>query len=86
MNFSVRIERDAFKSLSRINKQDRRKIIAAIDKLIENPDKGEQLEGKWASLRRIRVGNYRAIYSLNPTEAVILVVRIRHRGEVYRRL
>jgi mRNA interferase RelE/StbE len=83
MNFSVRIERDAYKSLSRINRQDKIRISAAIRGLRENPNKGAQLKGKMAPLRRIRVGDYRVIYRLESDEAVVMVIKIGHRREVY---
>ena len=84
MNYSVRIEKNAYKTLSQIKKQDRIRIIDAIDSLKEKPTAGKVLRGRWEGLRRIRVGKYRVIYSIREKELLILVLRIGHRKDVYR--
>jgi len=35
---------------------------------------------------RIRVGNYRIVYTVNQTEVAVLVIRVRHRKDAYRGL
>jgi mRNA interferase RelE/StbE len=37
-------------------------------------------------LYRIRVGAYRVVYSIHDDELEVLIVRVRHRREVYRNL
>ena len=34
---------------------------------------------------RVRVGDYRVVYTINDTELLVEVTRIRHRSEVYER-
>lgn len=34
---------------------------------------------------RVRVGDYRIVYRVNDATARVLIVRVRHRREVYRR-
>lgn len=46
---------------------------------------GEKLQGA-TDRYRIRIGDYRAIYQVQNRELIVLVVRIGHRGEVYRQL
>jgi mRNA interferase RelE/StbE len=36
------------------------------------------------ALYRIRVGHYRIVYQIRDQELVVLIVKIRHRREVYR--
>jgi mRNA interferase RelE/StbE len=43
-----------------------------------------QLKGKFAGLRKFRVGDYRIIFSIIETETV-LILRIAHRKEIYRK-
>jgi mRNA interferase RelE/StbE len=38
----------------------------------------------WEKTWRIRVGDYRIIYEIHDDRLVILVVRVGHRGDVYR--
>ena len=66
-------------------KPDRARIVAAIDRLAETPHLGTSLKGDLRGLRRIRVGDYRILYEVRDKELVVLVVRVAHRGDAYRR-
>lgn len=61
------------------------RIVAAIDALAEElrPSGVKKLVGSEHTYR-IRVGDYRVVYSIEDRLLVVLVERIRHRGEVYR--
>ena len=58
--------------------------MAALDGLAENPRPHGclKLQGEENSYR-IRVGVYRAIYEIHAKKVLVLVVRIRHRKDVY---
>ena len=84
--YSVRIKRSAVKSLGRIPKHDRVRIVDAIDGLAEHPHAGTALKGGLRGLRRIRVGGYRVVYEVQDGALVVLVVRVAQRGTVYRPL
>ena len=66
-------------------KPDRARIVAAIDRLAETPHLGTSLKGDLRGLRRIRVGDYRILYEVRDKELVVLVVRVAHRRDAYRR-
>jgi len=61
------------------------RIVTAIDRLAENPFLGNALKGELRGLRRLRVGDYRVVYELRDDMLVVLVVRVAHRREAYRR-
>lgn len=84
MPYSLQIKQSAFKEIQRVPKPDRQRIIAAIDKLTENPHVGKLLKGDYAGLRRIRVSDYRVIYEINEGQVLILVLHVAHRKHVYR--
>lgn len=84
MTYRVQIKRSAAKALRLIERQDRERLVRAIDRLAEEPHAGGVLKGEFAGLRRIRVGVYRIVYEVHEGELTILVVRIDHRREVYR--
>lgn len=84
MSYSIRIKRSAAKELQRIAPSDRRRLVEAIDRLAEEPLAGSALKGEFSGLRRLRVGQYRIIYEAIHRELVVLVVRVGHRGSVYR--
>lgn len=62
MSFSIKIKASAAKSLSRIPKAERSRLIQAIDRLRREPIAGGVLKGEFSGLRRLRVGDYRIVY------------------------
>ena len=85
MSFSIRIKQSAARELRCIAKPDRTGIVAAIDRLTETPHLGAALKGDLRGLRRLRVGDYRVVYEIQDEELVVLVVRVAHRRDAYRR-
>lgn len=85
MRYAIRIKESAARELQRIERPDRERLIAAIDRLAENPFAGSALKGELRGLRRIRVGDYRLIYEVREQDLVVLVLRVAHRREAYRR-
>lgn len=78
VEYKASVERD----LRRIDKKDVDRILNKIEKVLsENPNKGEPLKGEYRGLYKLRVGDYRAIYS--KTKEGVLILRIRHRGKAY---
>jgi mRNA interferase RelE/StbE len=84
VSFSIQIKASAAKSLSRIPKAERSRLIQAIDRLRREPLAGGTLKGEFSGLRRLRVGDYRIVYEVLHEQVTVLVVRIGHRREVYR--
>ncbi len=84
MTYSLQIRRSAAKALAKITKNDRIRLVEAIDRLREEPNAGGVLKGEFAGLRRLRVGSYRIIYEVIDDQLVVLVIRIGHRRDVYR--
>ena len=84
VSYSIRIKRSAAREIGRIPRDDRIRIIRAIDRLAEQPLTGSVLKGGLRGLRRVRVGRYRVLYEVLDDELVVLVVRVSHRREAYR--
>ena len=63
----------------------RRRIRRAIEqKLVSNPlELGKPLRYSFKGARRLRVGDYRVIYRIEP-EDLVVIVKIGHRRDVYR--
>ena len=85
MSFSIRIKGSAARELRRIAQADRRRLVEAIGRLSENPFLGNALRGELRGLRRLRVGDYRVLYNVQNEALIVLVVRVAHRRDVYRR-
>ena len=84
-DFGVTFARSARKELNRFDVADR--ILLRIEKLTRHPrPRGAiKLQGK-LKLWRIRVGEYRVIYSVDDTSHNVDIAQIRHRRDVYRDL
>jgi mRNA interferase RelE/StbE len=83
MTYRVQIKRSAAKALRLIEREDRERLVRAIDRLADEPHAGGVLKGEFAGLRRIRVGVFRIVYEVHAGELTILVVRVAHRREAY---
>ncbi|MGK2915955.1 MAG: type II toxin-antitoxin system RelE family toxin [Porticoccaceae bacterium] len=84
MTYRVQIKRSAAKALQAIARDERLRLIEAIDRLADNPAAGSVLKGEFSGLRRLRVGSYRIVYEAQEQQLVLLVVRIGHRRDIYR--
>ena len=84
MTYSLQIKQSAAKALARITKKDRIRLIEAMDRLRDEPNAGGVLKGEFAGLRRLRVGSYRIVYEVVNDQLLVLVIRVGHRGSVYR--
>ncbi len=87
MKYRVEFKRSAAKALKKIPKSDQRQIRDRIDSLSENSPNPDTTKMKGDNpFHRIRVGDYRIIYEIHGDILVIMVLKIGHRKEVYRRL
>ena len=84
-SYKIEFSRSAERDLRRLDRKVLHRVLAAIDGLADNPRPPgvKKLAGSEHTYR-VRVGDYRVIYGLEDRALVVLVVRIRHRGEVYR--
>ena len=79
----VRYATAVVKDLKRLPAKDARRILEKIEAVLAaNPNAGAPLAGKFRGMRRLRGGDYRAIYET--TNDGVLVLRIRHRRHAYR--
>lgn len=81
--YAIKILRAAQKQLSRIQRQDRVRIIQAIRDLAETPRPAgcRKLSGR--SAWRIRVGPYRVIYEINDPAFLVIVILLGPRKDIY---
>lgn len=83
-NYEVEFKRSALKELKKLPKEITLRISKAIDKLSLNPRAGNVRPMIGSTSWRLKAGDYRVIYDINDNKLVILVIRIRHRKDVYR--
>ena len=83
--YSVTVSKSAKKTLSKLPNEVIKKILDALDDLVEEPRPMGYIQLKGRSGYRIRVGNYRVIYDVNDDELLILVMEIGNRKEIYKK-
>ncbi len=76
----------ARKQYGRLHEKDRRRVLAALQGLREDPQQGKKLEGKLAGIWSVRVWPYRILYSIDQNTIIVTVVAIGQRKDVYRKL
>ncbi|MGB5347262.1 MAG: type II toxin-antitoxin system RelE/ParE family toxin [Woeseia sp.] len=83
--YSLRINKSARKELASIpTKADRRRIIARIQALADNPRPpgSQKLSGQ--ERYRVRQGRYRILYTIHDNVLTVQVIKIADRKNVYR--
>ena len=87
MAYAVVLKPAVVRELRKLPGDARRRVAARVDALAGDPRPPgvEALRGA-SDLYRVRVGDYRIVYQVEHKALVVLVVRIGHRREVYRRM
>ena len=84
MAFEIAYKKSVEKDLVNLGKAEARRVLRKIEKdLATRADQCPVLKGQFAGLRKLRVGDYRVIFAVFGEQ--VLVLRIGHRREVYRR-
>ena len=86
--YSVELVKSARREFERLPVTVRGRITEALQVLAQNPYsellKVKKMKGA-SDLYRVRVGDYRVLYELHDQRLIILVIKIGHRSEVYKR-
>jgi mRNA interferase RelE/StbE len=85
MLYELIIKPTAEKSLDKLPRPIRGRIIDAMKELRNNPRPVGvvKLAGD-GNLWRIRIGSYRVVYEIHDAKLVVLVLRVAHRKDAYR--
>jgi mRNA interferase RelE/StbE len=86
MTFKIELSNKSVKYLNKLDKPMKKRISDHLLILRENPRHPEldikKLKGS-TSLYRLRVGNYRILYTIEDNILVVFVIKIGPRGDVY---
>ena len=84
---TVEFIKEAVEELSRIDPVWQKRILNKIKILSADPknlaNNIKKLKGKYRDYYRLRVGDYRVIYSRENDRLIIIIIRIGHRKEIY---
>jgi mRNA interferase RelE/StbE len=83
--YKIEISRTAEKQLKKLSKDDQKRVVAAILDLAEDPlPKGSRKLAGYEDVYRIRVGQFRILYSRVARTLIVIVLKIGRRKDVYR--
>lgn len=82
--YRIVIVRSAQKELAALPDAVYDRIVAAINNLAETPRPIGCVKLQGSEDWRIRIGVYRVVYRINDEEVVVTVIKVGHRGSVYR--
>lgn len=81
MKYQIDIQKKAQKFIRKQSKEVQKRLLSAIYKL---PYEGDIKPLKGASgLMRLRIGDYRVIYSINNGKFIVYVIDVGNRGQIY---
>ena len=85
MPYSIRFTPRALRDYSAFDRATQKRLQRRIDHLAEDPyPAGTKKLQAEEPFYRVRVGDYRVIYQVEPKELLVVVVKIGHRREIYR--
>ena len=88
VSYRVEIKSSAQKEIRKLpSKGLREKVVGVIDGLHANPfpEVAKKIKGS-NNIYRIRQGTYRIVYQVYKKELLVLIIRVRHRRDVYKDL
>ena len=84
--YKILWKKSAVKELEKIDKQFIPRIISTIESLSNNPlPVGVKKLSGADVIYRIRIGDFRVIYSLYEKELIVEIVKVGHRKDVYKK-
>lgn len=82
---AVYTTRTADKDLEKIPEEDRGRVLQTILSLGDDPRPVQSIQMSGSAGRRVRWGDYRALYEVDDEKKEVTVTRVLHRKDVYKR-
>ena len=79
--YKIIIKKPAKKFIDKLSIHEKKRLVAAIERLPNNGDI-KRLQG-YSGYYRLRVGNYRIIFTVDNGELIVYVIDIGNRGQIY---
>lgn len=87
MSYRIEVKKSAAKTLKKIPKADRKRIVDKIDNLAKSPPNPDITKMKGNNpFYKVRIGDYRIVYEIQDEVLLILIIKIGHRKDIYRNL
>ncbi len=86
MTWTLIYAASAARAIKRLDPAVRRRMLAALQKLRDDPERGKPLQLALRGLRSWRTHDYQIVYRIIESRIEVLVVAVGHRRDVYERL
>ena len=83
--YKIEIKKSTQKEIYKLPDQDLKRILIKIEALADNPRPLDSQKLSGEEKYRVRVGNYRILYFIEDQLLVIIVIKVAHRKDVYKR-
>jgi mRNA interferase RelE/StbE len=81
--YNIVYKKSVQRDLKKLSKEDVGRVLDRMEEaLLTKPESNPVLKGRFAGLRKFRVGDYRVIYALLGDD--VLILRIGHRRDIYK--
>ncbi len=84
-SFEIRFKKSVAKDLRTLPNEDVRRILKRIEALSNDPRPPGSEKLSAHERYRVRQGVYRVVYEIHDSALVVIVVKVAHRREVYKR-
>jgi len=90
MAYKLDYKKEVEKFLKKMNKNKRAEFTNAFELIAETESIDHQqlnisqMKGQFNGLFRLKIGNYRAIFDIQDDKLILLVLRVKARGDVYK--
>ncbi|WP_035798080.1 type II toxin-antitoxin system RelE family toxin [Crocosphaera chwakensis] len=81
MKYQVKFKPKAIKKLGKLSSQDKTRIIAKIEAMIDNLQGDVKKLTNFFPQYRLRVGNYRVLFDIE--DNTLIIYRVKHRQNAY---
>ncbi len=83
--YEIEISRTAERQLRKLPPQDQQRVARKMSSLAHDPyPPGARKLAGYEDVLRVRVGLWRILYSVGAATLIIIILKVGHRGDVYR--
>ncbi len=84
-SYDLRVRPSVWKDVARIPKRDLKRILARMESLRDDPRPAASVKLSGHEYYRIRQGDYRIVYEIDDLRLAVVVAKIGHRSDVYKK-
>ncbi len=83
--YDLQVRPSVWKDVAAFPKKDLKKILARMEILCDDPRPPGSIKLSGLEYYRVRQGDYRIVYEIDDQRSIVVVAKIGHRGDVYRK-